>query len=258
MIWGHLGWVDLLDIFCVWLIVYRVLLFIKGTGAVQILAGLGIVAIAYITSIWLELDTLNWMLEQFFNNLFLIVVILFQAEIRRALAHIGKNPFFSGISANKEGETIDEICQGLFALADRGHGALVVLEREIGLENYIERGVQLDSQVSSELIQSIFHPSSPLHDGAAIVRGGRLVSAGSFLPLSRNPNIAKVLGTRHRAGMGVSEETDAIVLIVSEENRNVNLSVSGEIQQNMTYEALRQTLYRAFEVEVKQVVPKNA
>ncbi|MGE4130195.1 MAG: diadenylate cyclase [Bdellovibrionales bacterium] len=177
---------DLVDLFLVWLVVYRVLLLIKKSGAVQILSGLGILAIAYMLSIWFELITFNYILEKFFSNLFVIVVILFQGEIRRALAQIGSNPFMSGQRAVEETQMIEELAKGMVACAQRGFGALLVLEREISLDYFIEEGTPINAEVSSELIQSIFHPSSPLHDGAVLIRAGRVVSAGCFLPLSKN------------------------------------------------------------------------
>ena len=253
LIWSHLGWVDLLDIVMVWIVVYQVLLFIRGTGAVQILAGLGIVASSYFLSVSFELDTLNWLLEQFFNNLFLIIVILFQAEIRRALAHIGRNPFFSGVSSQQESEVIEEICIGAARLSESGVGALIVIEREMGLENFIEKGTALEARLSADLIYSLFLTSSPLHDGALIVQGGRASSAGSFLPLSKNPSIDKSFGTRHRAALGISEESDAFVIVVSEESRNISVVVEGQMTRNIEIGELRRKLYEMFNVKPEKV-----
>src|SRR5579862_5104022 len=165
---------DLVDMFVVWLVIYRVLLLIKRTRAVQMLSGLGILAIAYIMSIWAELYTLNWLLEKFFANLFIIIVVLFQHEIRRGLAHIGRNPFFTSISSDEETLVIEEIVKAGVILAQKKIGALIVIEREIGLEDYIEVGTRIDSTVNAELINSIFVSSSPIHDGALILRGGRI------------------------------------------------------------------------------------
>lgn len=242
---------DFLDLFLVWLVVYRVLLLIKKSGAVQILSGLGILAIAYMVSIWLELITFNYILEKFFSNLFVIVVILFQGEIRRALAQIGSNPFLSGSGQAEETYMIEELAKGLIACAQRGHGALVVLEREISLDYFIEEGRPLNAEISSELILSIFHPEAPLHDGAVLVRGGKAVSAGCFLPLSKNSALDKNLGTRHRAAIGLTEETDAYVLVVSEENRSVGVAHSGILQMDMDHLALRQLLYEVYGLSKK-------
>lgn len=237
---------DFVDLVLVWLVVYRVLLLIKKSGAVQILSGLGILAIAYMTSIWLELITFNYILEKFFANLFVIVVILFQGEIRRALAQIGSNPFLSGRRSVEETYMIEELAKGMVACAQRGFGALIVLEREISLDYFIEEGRSLNSEVSSELIQSIFHPASPLHDGAVLIRSGRVVSAGCFLPLSKNSALDRNLGTRHRAAIGLTEETDAYVFVISEENRSVGMAHSGMLQMDVDHHLIRQTLYELF------------
>lgn len=243
---------DLLDLILVWLVVYRVLLLIKKSGAVQILSGLGILAIAYMVSIWLELITFNYILEKFFTNLFLIVVILFQAEIRRALAQIGSNPFLSGVSRVQETHMIEEIAKGVVSCAQRGFGALIVIEREISLDYFIEEGVQLNSEVSSELIQSIFHPSSPLHDGAVVIRGSRIHAAGCFLPLSKNSALDKNFGTRHRAAIGLTEETDAYVFVVSEETRSCGMAHSGILAPDVDHPTIRQTLYKLFGLSINQ------
>lgn len=230
----------------VWIVVYRVLVLIRHTGTVQMLSGLGILAIAYLASIWLELFTFNWILEKFFNNLFLIVVILFQGEIRRALAHIGSNPFFTGASHVEETHIVEEIAKGAVGMAQKNLGALIVVEREINLEYFVEVGTEMDAAVSSEILFSIFQPNSPLHDGAVIIRGGRLFAAGCFLPLSKNPALDKNLGTRHRAAIGLTEETDALVIVVSEENRWVGVVEGGQLQHDMDHSALRRRLYETF------------
>jgi len=248
---------DLIDMFFVWVIVYRALLLIKRTSAAQILSGLGIIAIAYIGSIWAGLSTLNWILEKFFNHLFLILVILFQAEIRRALAHIGRNPFFTGVSSIEEAQVIEEISKGAVQLAQRRIGALIVIEREIGLEDFVEVGTRLDAEVTAELIQSLFVPSSPLHDGALMIRGGRALAAGCFLPLTRNPNIDKNLGTRHRAAIGLTEETDAVVLVVSEESRSVGVVMSGQITTDLDHATIRKVLYSVFSLESEYQTEKG-
>ena len=239
---------DWLDLFLVWIVVYRVLLLVKKSGAVQILSGLGILAIAYMTSIWLELITFNYILEKFFSNLFVIVVILFQGEIRRALAQIGSNPFLNGIGQVEEVQMIEELAKGLIACAQRGYGALVVIEREISLDYFIEEGRTINGEVSNELLISMFHPEAPLHDGAMLIRGGQIVSAGCFLPLSKNAGLDKHLGTRHRAAIGLTEETDAYVFVVSEESRSVSMANSGLLKTEMDHLAIRQALYELFSV----------
>jgi diadenylate cyclase len=242
---------DLADIILVWVIVYRVLVLIRRTGTIQMLSGLGILAVGYLVSIWLELLTFNWLLEKFFSNLFLIVVILFQAEIRRALAHIGSNPFFTGSSRAEETQMIEEIAKGIGWAAEKGYGALLVIEKEILVDYHIEVGTEIDAIVTSEMIVSIFHPLSPVHDGAVLIRGGRLHSAGSFLPLSKNSALDKNLGTRHRAAIGLTEETDALVFVVSEETKSIGLVSSGHLKSNITTAEVRQALYDHFSIKYK-------
>lgn len=242
---------DFVDLLLVWLVVYRVLLLIKKSGAVQILSGLGILAIAYMLSIYFELSTFNYILEKFFSNLFVIVVILFQAEIRRALAQIGSNPFLNGGSQIEETHMIEELAKGLLACAQRGFGALVVVEREISLDYFIEEGRSLNAEVSTELIQSLFQTESPLHDGAVLIRGSRVVSAGCFLPLSKNSALDRNLGTRHRAAIGLTEETDAYVFVVSEETRSVGVAHSGILQLGLDHAGIRRELYDAYGLSKK-------
>lgn len=248
----HFRLQDLLDIALVWLIIYRILILIRATGTLQMLSGLGILAIGYLSSIWFGLHTLTWILDKFFSNLFLIVVILFQGEIRRALAHIGSNPFLTHASRLQETHVIEEIAKAAIQLAQKGHGALIVLEKEIDLEYFIEVGTITDAEVSNELLVSIFDPTSPLHDGAVVIRSGRLYMAGCFLPLSKNPVLDKNLGTRHRAGIGLAEETDAYVIVVSEENRSVNLVYQGQMRVDLDHHDLRQALYKAFDLKFRK------
>ena len=232
-----------MDLVLVWLVIYRALLLTKKSGAVQILSGMGVLAIAYFVSIWQQLVTFNWLLELFFSNLFLIVVILFQAEIRRALAQIGSNPFLLGSSSLEARHNIEEVAQGAWQLAQRGIGALIVIEREIVVDYFVESGTEIDCEISAEILNAIFASTSPLHDGALIIRNGRIFSAGNFLPLSKNPVLDKNMGTRHRAAFGLAEQTDALILIVSEENRSVSLAHSEQFHNNLNQADLRKLLY---------------
>ena len=247
----HLRWQDVVDIGLVWLIIYRVLILIKRTGTIQMLSGLGILAISYILSQWFEFNTLNLILEKFFSNLFVIVVVLFQGEIRRALAHIGSHPLFSGVSAAMETHLVEEIAKSVIVTAQKGYGALIVIEREILVDYHIELGTELESKISAEVIESIFHPQAPMHDGAILIRGGKIVSAGCFLPLSKNPAIDKNLGTRHRAAIGLTEETDALVLVVSEETKSISIVSAGHMSPNVELAEVRQALYDAFGFKYK-------
>lgn len=252
-IFSHLRWQDVVDMMLVWLVVYRILILIKKTGTIQMLSGLGVMAMAYICSIWLELFTFNWILEKFFANLFVIVVILFQGEIRRALAQIGSNSFFSDVSAVQETYVIEEIVKAAYAICQNGYGALIAVERDIMIDYHIEFGTEMDSKVSAELLVSIFHPSSPIHDGATLIRGGKVHSAGNFLPLSKNAALDKNLGTRHRAAIGLTEETDAIVIIVSEENKSVGVVQAGHLTPNVEMGDLRRLLYEVYGLKFKGI-----
>ena len=242
---------DVVDLILVWLVVYRVLILIKKTGTIQMLSGLGVLAMSYIASVWFELFTFNWILEKVFSNLFVIVVILFQAEIRRALAQIGSNPFFSDAGSIHETHVIEEIVRAVYQLAQKGYGALLVIERDILVDYHIEFGTEVDSKVSAELLISIFHPQSPIHDGAVLIRQGKVHSAGNFLPLSKNPVLDKNLGTRHRAGIGLTEESDAFIIIVSEENRSVGVIQGGHLSPAVEMGQLRQELYQLYGLKFK-------
>lgn len=253
---SHLLWQDVVDILLVWLIVYRVLILIKRTGTIQMLSGLGILAISFILSQWFEFHALNWILEKFFANLFVIIVVLFQGEIRRALAQIGSHPLFTGISSVMETHLIEEIAKGAISAAQNGYGALIVIEKDILVDYHIEMGTELDAKISAEIILSIFHPQAPMHDGAILIRAGKIVSAGCFLPLSKNLAIDKNLGTRHRAAIGLTEETDAMVLVVSEETRSISIVHSGHMSTNVELSEVRQALYEAYGFKYKAFHPE--
>lgn len=249
---SSLRWIDLLDVGIVAFIVYRILLLIRGTRAMQMLTGLGILGIGFLVSSTLELFTTHWLLSYFFDYLILIVIVLFQDDLRRALTHVGKNPFFSGAAAEEEREMVDEIARAATQLAKERMGALIVIERETGLKNFIDTGSKVESKVKSELIYAIFIPSSPIHDGAVIIREGRIAAAGCFLPLSKDPNIDKRYGTRHRAALGMTEETDAIVILVSEEAGEAHLVKNGKITTNLNEPELRQSLAALLDISRKQ------
>jgi diadenylate cyclase len=234
--------IDLLDVGIVAFIVYRVLLLIKGTRAMQMLTGLGILGIGFYLSSMFELFTTHWLFSYFFDYLILIIIVLFQDDLRRALTHMGKNPFFSTASAEEEREMVDDIARAATRLAKEKIGALIVIERETGLKNFIDTGSRVDSRVKAELIYSIFVPNSPIHDGALIIRGGRIAAAGCFLPLSKDPNIDKRYGTRHRAALGITEDSDALVVLVSEEAGEAHLVKNGKITTNLTEQELIQSL----------------
>jgi diadenylate cyclase len=250
--------IDLLDIAIVAFIVYRILLLIRGTRAMQMLTGLGILGITFLLSSTFELFTTHWVLSYFFDYLILIVIVLFQDDLRRALTHVGKNPFFSAASAEEEREMVDEIARAATRLARERVGALIVIERETGLKNFIDTGSKLDSRVKAELIYSIFLTNSPIHDGAVIITGGRIAAAGCFLPLSKDPNIDKRYGTRHRAALGLTEDSDAIVILVSEEAGEAHLVKNGKITTNLSEQEIRQSLSALLDISRSQVsIPRR-
>lgn len=244
--------IDLLDVGIVAFIVYRILLLIRGTRAMQMLTGLGILGIGFFLSSTLELFTTHWLLSYFFDYLILIVIVLFQDDLRRALTHVGKNPFFSSASAEEEREMVDEIARAATRLANERIGALFVIERETGLKNFIDTGSRLESKVKAELLYAIFVPSSPIHDGAVIIREGRIEAAGCFLPLSKDPNIDKRYGTRHRAALGITEDSDAIVVLVSEEAGEAHLVKNGKITTNLSEQEIRQSLSALLDISRSQ------
>ncbi len=240
---GSIRWIDLIDVLLVSYIVYRVLLLIRGTRAVQMLTGLGVLGVAFVISIRAELFTLHWLLSYFFDSLILIIIVLFQDDLRRALTHVGKNPFFSGgTTSQEEREMVEEIARAASKLAIERIGALIVIERENGLKDFIDTGARVDAKVRAELIYSVFIPSSPIHDGAVIISNGRVAAAGCFLPLSKDPDIEKKLGTRHRAAIGLTQETDAIVVLVSEEAGQASIVKAGKMTGSLTEDELRSSL----------------
>jgi len=245
-------WLDLIDIFLVFYIVYWILLFIKGTRAVQMITGLFIIGLVYILSLKFGLLTITELLSKFFNYLFFIVIILFQEDIRKALTTVGRTPFF-GKNINLEDTEllIEELIKACTALARKRIGAIIVIERATGLGDYIEGGVDLYSKVKAELIVSIFNVDSPIHDGALIINNNYIISAGCFLPLSRNTRIEKTLGTRHRASIGITEETDAFSIIVSEENKEISIAKNGVLIRNLDAPSLRKKLYEIFNIIVE-------
>lgn len=250
--------IDFLDIIIVAFILYRLLLLIKGTRAMQMLTGLGILGIAFFLSSTFELFTTHWLLSYFFDYLILIVIVLFQDDLRRALTHVGKNPFFATSSDEEEREMVDEIARAATRLARERIGALIVIERETGLKNFIDTGSEIDAKVKAELIYSIFVPQSPVHDGAVIITNGRIAAAGCFLPLSKDPNIDKRYGTRHRAALGLTEDSDAVVVLVSEEAGEAHLVKSGRLTTNLNEQEIRQSLAAVLDLARAQAnLPKR-
>ena len=239
-------WQDVLDILIVTAIIYRVLLIIKGTRAAQMLIGIGVLFVALLFSKYLGLYTIDWIIHSLWAQIVLALIILFQPEIRKTLAHMGEARFLPSFASVEELRYLEEIVKGTVALANRKIGALIVIEKERSLYDIIEMGTQLDARVSRELLLSIFHPTSPIHDGAIVIRGNRVIAAGCFLPLTLSIDISKAFGTRHRAGLGLTEETDAVVIIVSEETGRITTAVGDSIAKNIDIGDLRDFLTENF------------
>jgi diadenylate cyclase len=239
-------WQDVLDILIVTVIIYRILLIIKGTRAAQMLIGIGVLFIALLFSKYLGLYTIDWIIQSLWAQIVLALIILFQPEIRKTLAQMGEARFLPSFTSVEELRYLEEIVKGTVALANRKIGALIVIEKETSLDDITEMGTKLDARVSRELLLSIFHPSSPIHDGAIVIRGNRVVAAGCFLPLTLSMDISKAFGTRHRAGLGLTEETDAVVLIVSEETGSITTAVGDDMEKNINIGDLRDFLTENF------------
>ena len=261
-----------LDIAIVYYLVYRMLLIIKGTRAVQMLTGLLLIIVASFLSqeTWLGLSTVNWILQQFIGSLLLIVVILFQSDIRRALTVFGRTQFLTGFGTGAEAQVIDELVKATTSLASQKIGALMVVERDADLGPYMEDGTRIDAKLSKELLYALFVPErqNPLHDGAAVLQRGRVAAAGVFLPMSVNPHLDRSLGTRHRAALGLAEETDALVIVVSEERGSASLALDGRLELDLSSLKLRERLAKLLlrppskvfrrDKEVVQVTPRAA
>lgn len=228
VLWEQFGVKDLIDILVVAFIFYHTLFIIHGTRAVQMLVGLGMLFVLFWLGLTLQLHSLNWLLSHFFEFFIIILVILFQDQIRTALSNVGGGKNILKIfTEDDEDLDMEEIVEAMGALSRENVGALVVLERSNGLQNYINTGTRLKSQVHSDVLYAIFQSSGPLHDGAVIVSDGLLTAAGCFLPLSKNVEIDRHLGTRHRAALGITEISDAVVITVSEETGNINVCLNG-------------------------------
>ncbi len=234
------GWRDVVDIALVSLLIYEVLTLIRGTRAVQMAVGAGLtVALFYVSQVT-GLETLNWLIRNMIGYLVFAAIVIFQSDIRRALAHLGRAPFFRYLAKGETvDETVEEIAVAAQMLSAQRTGAIICMERQIGLRNYVEGGIPLDAQISYDLLVTIFQNGSPLHDGAIIIQENRISAAACFLPLTINPRLSKDLGTRHRAAIGLTEENDALAIVVSEETGWISLVLEGHLERNLTPEELR-------------------
>jgi uncharacterized protein (TIGR00159 family) len=235
-----LGLWDIADILVVSILIYEVLKLIRGTRAVQMAVGAGFLAIVFYGSRFLRLDTVNWLIRNFLGSIVFAIVVLFQADIRRALAHLGRAPFFR-LFAKEESreESIEELVVAAGLLSAERIGAIIAVERQVGMRNYIDGGISLDAVLTYDLLVAIFQPRSPLHDGAVIVQNDRVAAAACFLPLTINPRLSKELGSRHRAAIGLTEENDAVAIVVSEETGIISVVVDGNIERGFEADSLR-------------------
>lgn len=233
--------ISFIDILLVAVIIYELLALIKGTRAAYMLVGVAALALTFFFSRLGQLSTLNWLLSTILPYAVFALIVVFAAEIRQALARLGRRITLSR-AAGSEADAYEDIVLAANLFSQNQTGALIVMEREIGLRTYIESGVPLDAHLSYDLLATIFRPSAPLHDGAVIVQKDRIAAAACFLPLSMNPVLSTQLGTRHRAGIGVTEETDALAVIVSEETGAISLAVGGRIERDITVEQLRERM----------------
>ncbi len=230
----------ILEVVILWYVLYMLLIFIKGTRAFQVLRGVIIIILVFFITQKLGLTVINWILTKLFAISVIAFVIIFQPELRRGLARIGQNPILGTFI--KEERIIEDIVRALMALSKRKVGALIAIEREIGLKPYIESGVNLDANVTTETIISIFTPRTPLHDGGVVIEGGRIAAAGCLFPLTQNITLSKSLGTRHRAAIGLSEETDAVILVVSEETGMISAAMDGRLTKELDRESITSIL----------------
>jgi len=237
------NWWDVLDILIVSVLIYESLKLIRGTRAAQMAFGSVFVLALFYFSRRFPLQTVNWLIRNVFVYAGFAAIVLFQSDIRRALSHLGRSPVLRYFAGSKQAdETIEDVVTAAGLLAQHRVGALIVIEREIGLRNYVESGIPLDAAVSYDLITTIFQPSAPMHDGAIIIQEDRLAAAGCFLPLTVSSTFGRELGTRHRAAIGVTEESDAIAVVVSEERGEISVAFDGRIDRALTPERLRARL----------------
>ena len=235
-----IGWRDVVDIAIVSILIYEVQTLIRGTRAAQMAVGGALAVALFYVSRLAELETVNWVIRNLVGYVVFAAIVLFQSDIRRALAHLGRAPFFRYLAKGETvDETVEEIVVAAQMLSSQRTGAIIAIERQIGLRNYAEGGIPLDAQISYDLLVTIFQNGTPLHDGAVIIQENRVAAAACFLPLTVNPRLSKDLGTRHRAAIGLTEENDAVAVVVSEETGWISVVLEGRIERNLTPERLR-------------------
>ncbi|MEO5618307.1 MAG: diadenylate cyclase CdaA [Candidatus Eisenbacteria bacterium] len=249
---------DLLDILLVAALFYRLLILVKGTRSAQMYVGLLVLAVIGLAARQLDLIAIRWITDSLKSVWLIAFVIMFQPEIRHALAQFGRTRYFRSLLRADSYGVLGEVVRSVETLSERRHGALMVVERSVGLRNFVDTGTRLDAKVSAELLVTLFSPNSPLHDGAVILREDILIAAGCILPLSSNPRTPGSLGTRHRAALGLSEETDAAVIVVSEQTGDISVAYRGQLKQRLDEGQLRSELSRIFRIRPDEEEPMAA
>ncbi|HLR52529.1 MAG TPA: diadenylate cyclase CdaA [Candidatus Avamphibacillus sp.] len=262
MLDGGIDFLNLLriviDIGLVWYVLYKLIMLIRGTKAIQLLKGIVVVFVVRLVAFVFDFQTIKWITDQAIDWGFLVIIILFQPELRRALEQLGRGSIFSRASKSEEEimqQIIDSIVHACNYMAKRRIGALITIERETGVGEYTETGIPLNAELTHQLLTNIFTPNTPLHDGAVIIKGDTIVAAACYLPLSESPFISKELGTRHRAAMGISEVTDAITIVVSEETGYISATKNGELRRDMSGDVLRDYLSDNLSINMKSAAP---
>ncbi len=232
-------WKPILEILILWVVIYHVMLFFEGTRAIQVVRGIALILVAFFLFQKLGLERLDWLFRNFFATSIIALLIIFHPELRQGLARLGqKNIFVNSMDEEDLDKMLKEIAKAASDLSGYKIGALIAIEKNDPLSGYVESGVLIDAKISSELIQAIFTPNNPLHDGALIIQRGRITSAGALLPLVQRFDIDRIFGTRHRAALGLSEETDAVIVVVSEERQDISLVYQGRLYNNLSHEDL--------------------
>jgi diadenylate cyclase len=243
------GFWDVIDILIVAIILYKVYEMLQDTRAITLVKGLIVLMIVTLCASLLELHVISWLLQKSVQLLFVALPIVFQPELRRALERLGQGRFLGldqYLDAEEANSITNEIDKAVFNMADKKIGALLVIEKNVGINEIIDTGIKIDGLITTEFLMNVFIPNTPLHDGAAVIRGKRLVAAGCYLPLTENRSLSSELGTRHRAGIGLSEQCDAVIIIVSEETGVVSVAENGRIERYMTHDSLRQRIRPLF------------
>lgn len=244
------------DILLVAVLLYQAILMVRGRRAAHILSGIGILVMIYVAAVWLHLELLRTLLATMAPYTAFAVIVMFQSDIRRMLARIGQRSWFGFGTQLQRRESLEELVLAISQLAEDKTGALIIIEREIGLRTFVESGVPLDAQISRDLLLVIFEKNAALHDGAAIIQGDRIAAAACFLPLTMNP-VSRKMGTRHRAAIGVTEETDCLTVIVSEERGTVSLASGGEIETAVSMERMEEAISEALGYRMKRHKPRR-